>query len=449
MGMRVLMDLVLAHTSDEHPWFKEACADTSSRYHAWYFWSATRPAVADSGVAFPGVQKETWTWQPVAKEYYFHRFYDFQPHLNLTNPEVLEEAQRVMGYWLAQGIDGFRIDAVPFLIEIPKPNSTTSGQSLTLITALRQFAQWRKGDVLLLGEANVRTTELSNYFGKTGDRLQMLFNFYANQFLFYSLATHDVTALRRALEATRLQLPVSQWCWFLRNHDEIDLGRLTKEERERVYRSFGPDRSMQLYDRGIRRRLAPMLHDRKQLEMAYSLLFSLPGSEELHYGEELGMGDDLALKERLAVRTPMPWSHGLDAGFSTSKTPIRPLVTGEYGYDHINVEDEEADSASLLLRIRGLIRVRKECPEIGEGDWSIPDSSDRALLVVRYDDKQKALVVVHNLSPDARTFHPMPAVRAGEGMIDLFTGERLWPQKDVVIPGYGYKWYKLWTDSKS
>jgi len=442
LGMRVLMDIVLAHTSDRHPWFLKASADRNSSFHDWYFWTPTRPPVADSGVAFPGVQKEVWTWQATAHLYYYHRFYDFQPHLNFLNPAVLTEAEHVLGYWLDQGIDGFRIDAVPFLVEIPKTNSPSADNSLTLVTALRQFVQWRRADALLVGEANVPPSEFKYYFGQTGDRLHMLFNFYGNQFLFYSLAAHDITTLRRALAETRLSLPVSQWCWFLRNHDEVDLGRLSIEQRETVYRAFGPDKDMQLYDRGIRRRLAPMLHNKKQLEMAYSLLFALPGSEELHYGEELGMGDDLALKERLAVRTPMQWSHQSNAGFSVSRHILRPVITGEYGYDHINVEDEEADTSSLLAHIYRIVRVRKDCPEIGLGAWSVVDSSERALLVLRYEYQGKAVVTVHNFGPDAVRFDVSGAVRSARGLVDLFTGDRL-AEGEVIIAGYGYKWYRV------
>jgi maltose alpha-D-glucosyltransferase/alpha-amylase len=169
MGIRVMMDMILAHTSDRHPWFIRAASESRSIYRDWYCWSAEKPAAQNKGMAFPGVQKETWTWQPQAKAWYFHRFYDFQPHLNFVNPAVVDEAQKILGYWLDQGIDGFRIDAVPFMVEIPHPGDDHAGHTLTLITALRQFVQWRKGDAVLLGEANVPPAEISDYFGKTGD----------------------------------------------------------------------------------------------------------------------------------------------------------------------------------------------------------------------------------------------------------------------------------------
>ncbi|HET6255238.1 MAG TPA: alpha-amylase family protein [Puia sp.] len=445
LGIRVIMDMVLDHSSDQHPWFLRASADTSSPWHRYYFWSSARPADQYQGVAFPGPQKEVWTWQSHAHQYYYHRFYDFQPHLNLLNPDVFAESQHILGYWLSQGFDGFRLDAVPFMVEIPRTDSDRSPQALPLLTALRQFVQYRRGDALLVGEANVPPEQISDYFGKTGDRIQMLFNFYGNQYLFYALASHDVTLFRRALITLRNILPVSQWCWFLRNHDEIDLGRLTTAQREFVYRQFGPDKNMQLYDRGIRRRLAPMLHDDRELTMAYSLLFSLPGAVEIHYGEELGMGDDLSLEERLSVRTPMPWTHERNAGFTNSPHPTRPLAGGEYGYEHRNVADEDRDSSSLLGNVRRFARLRKECPEIGLGTWAIADSSRPQLLVLRFDYQGQTLITVHNFSPGVQQLSLDPAGHAA-ALTDLISGTILHPAGRVFllsVPPYGYAWYRL------
>jgi maltose alpha-D-glucosyltransferase/alpha-amylase len=357
------------------------------------------------------------------------------------NPAVQAEAMRILGYWLNMGMDGFRLDAVPFIVEIPNRTSDTAGHAFSLITALRQYVQWRKGDALLLGEANVMPAENSEYFGQVGDGLHMLFNFYGNQYLFYGLATGRVGLLRKALTDTKARLPVSQWGWFLRNHDEIDLGRLTDEQRDEVYRRFGPEKGMQLYNRGIRRRLAPMVHDARLLELAYSLLFSLPGTPVIHYGEELGMGDDLALNERLAVRTPMQWTHGKNAGFTTGR-PFRPLVTGEYGYDRINVEDEDGDKGSLLHRVRRLAQLRKECPEIGLGDWSFGDTTLQQVLVLRYEHEGRRLVVLHNFSPVSQRV----VVGQAEGLRDLMTGEEKRAEGGKVVvelEGYGYRWYRV------
>ena len=276
-------------------------------------------------MVFPGVQDATWSRDKKAKSWYYHRFYDFQPDLNMDNPEVRTEVRRIMGYWLQLGVAGFRVDAVPFVIE-----STHAGKKSVLhfeyLEEMRRFLQWRCGDAILLGEANVLPQENKKYFGRGEDGIHMMFNFYVNQHLFYALASGEIEPLADALLATRSIPPSAQWAQFLRNHDELDLGRLTKTQRAAVFAKFGPEKRMQLYNRGIRRRLAPMLGNRAQLELAYSLLFALPGTPVLRYGDEVGMGDDLSLRERNAVRTPMPWSNGPQAGFSTCPKTIRPVL---------------------------------------------------------------------------------------------------------------------------
>lgn len=302
-GINVIIDLVVNHTSDEHRWFQSARGDKNSGFRDWYVWSKKRPDDWNKGMVFPGVQKSTWTYDSEAKEYYFHRFYDFQPDLNTNNPEVRAEIRRIMGYWLELGVAGFRLDAVPFIIETPNPGGGKHKQKFEYLSDMRHFLQWRCGDAILLGEANVLPGENRKYFGTKGDGIHMMFNFYVNQHLFYALATSEVKPLADALRATRSLPHTAQWAQFLRNHDELDLGRLTKEQMAKVFSRFGPEKRMQLYDRGIRRRLAPMLGERSQIELAYSVLFSLPGTPVIRYGDEIGMGDDLGLKERDAVRT--------------------------------------------------------------------------------------------------------------------------------------------------
>src|SRR6185369_9245708 len=292
-GIRVLVDLVVNHTSDQHPWFKAAVKDPGSPYRDWYIWSKRKPKDAEKGMVFPGVQSSTWTYHPKAKAYYFHRFYDFQPDLNTDHPQVQEEIRRIMGFWLQLGVSGFRMDAVPFVIQKKGPIANHPEQ-FHILQDLRSFLQWRTGDAIILGEANVLPREDRQYFGDEADRMHMMFNFQVNQSVFYALASADVRPLVKALERTRVRPETSQWAHFLRNNDELDLGRLTEEQRQTVFSEFGPDKTMQLYDRGIRRRLAPMFNgDRRRLELAYSLLFTLPGTPVLRYGDELGMGDDL------------------------------------------------------------------------------------------------------------------------------------------------------------
>ncbi len=385
IGLRVIVDLVVNHTSNRHQWFQEARKDPQSPYRNWYLWSKKRPPDWNEGMVFPGVQKATWTRDPVAGEYYFHRFYDFQPDLDTWNPAVRAEIHRIMGFWLQLGVSGFRMDAVPFLIE-KKGAGVTARKDYELLHEMRDFLQWRRRDAILLAEANVPPDESLDYFGDLGDRLQMMLNFPVNQRLFYALATGDIRPLVRALEATYKRPQAAQWVNFLRSHDELDLGRLTPAQRQKVFAAFGPAKEMQLYDRGIRRRLAPMLdNDRRRLELAFSLLFTLPGTPMLQYGDEIGIGEDLTLPERESARTPMQWSSGKNGGFTTADRPVRPVVSDPiYGYQRVNVEAQRRDPQSLVNWLERKIRMRKECPEISWGDWRILDPGTSGVLVMQY-----------------------------------------------------------------
>src|SRR5712672_4647736 len=254
-GIRVLIDLVVNHTSNEHPWFKEARKDPNSKYRDWYVSSQKKPPNANQGMVFPGVQKSTWTHDKEAKAWYFHRFYDFQPDLDTSNPMVQAEILKIMGFWIQQGVSGFRMDAVPFVISTKGPHVTKPVEQYDMLRRLREFLQWRQGDAIILAEANVLPESDMEYFGRAGDRMHMMFNFQVNQNLFYALATADVRPLMKALKATRPRPATAQWGLFLRNHDELDLGRLQEKQRQAVFDAFGPDKHMQLYERGIRRRL--------------------------------------------------------------------------------------------------------------------------------------------------------------------------------------------------
>src|ERR1700704_1860078 len=253
-GIRVLIDIVVNHTSNEHAWFKDARRDPKSRYRDWYVWSKKRPANANQGMVFPGVQKSTWTYDEAAKEWYFHRFYDFQPDLNTSNPEVQSELLKIMGFWIQLGVSGFRMDAVPFVIATKGAKVRKPEEQYGMLRRFREFLQWREGDAIILAEANVLPRTDMQYFGEDGDRLHMMFNFFVNQNLFYAMASADSRPLAKALKATRPRPASAQWGLFLRNHDELDLGRLSKAQQAVVFKKFGPDKNMQLYDRGIRRR---------------------------------------------------------------------------------------------------------------------------------------------------------------------------------------------------
>src|SRR4029079_19703817 len=302
----------------------------------------------------------------------------------MDNPRVREEVRRIMGFWLQLGVAGFRVDAVPFILEEPPRSSRKPVIHFEYLKEFREFLQWRVGDAVLLGEANVPPAQTLPYFAD-GDGLHLMFNFWVNQHLFLSLATEDARPLAAALQATRKLPPTGQWAHFLRNHDELDLGRLAAHDRRTVFEAFGPEPSMQLYGRGIRRRPAPMLGDQARLRLAYSLVLSLPGTPVLRYGDEIGMGDDLRLKDRAAIRTPMQWSNERNAGFSRAETLARPVISrGAFGYDTVNVEQQQRDAGSLLRWTTRMIRLRKQCPEVGWGEWRIVPSGSRAVLAIEY-----------------------------------------------------------------
>lgn len=448
-GIRVLIDLVVNHTSDQHPWFKQACADKSSRYRDWYVWSEKKPEDADEGMVFPGVQKTTWTRDEKSGEYYFHRFFKFQPDLNTGNPHVQAEILKIMGFWIQLGVSGFRMDAVPFVIAEKGADVKASKPQFDLLRSFREFLQWRKGDSIILAEANVVPKENLQYFGDDGDRMQMMFNFHVNQALFYALASADTRPLAKAMNETRERPQTGQWGIFLRNHDELDLGRLSEKQRQAVFSAFGPDKDMQLYDRGIRRRLAPMLGgDTRRLKLAYSLMYSLPGTPVLRYGDEIGMGDDLALEERNCARTPMQWSTEPHGGFTKAEKPVLPVIEdGPYGFKHINVAAQRRDAESMLNWTERMIRMRKEAPEIGWGSFSVLDCGDTGVLAMRYDWRKNAVVIIHNLhdKPVEITFDPGVG-DSGRVLIDIADGaDSMADEKgrhDMVLEPFGYRWYR-------
>jgi maltose alpha-D-glucosyltransferase/alpha-amylase len=462
-GIRVLIDLVVNHTSDKHPWFQEARSDPKSKYRDWYVWSKKKPQNASSGVVFPGVQKSTWNYDKLARAWYFHRFYDFEPDLNTANPEVQAEILKIMGFWIQLGVSGFRMDAVPFVIAEKGPDVKTPVEHYEMLRSFREFLSWRQGDAIILAEANVLPNTDMEYFGDSGERLQMMFNFAVNQRLFYALATADSRPLQKELEETRITARTAQWGLFLRNHDELDLGRLTEKQRLAVFQAFGPDKDMQLYNRGIRRRLAPMLQgDRRRLEMAYSLMMALPGTPVLRYGDEIGMGDDLSLPERNCARTPMQWSTEPQGGFTKSDKPFLPVISGgAYGFEHINVANQRRDPESLMNWMERMIRMRKEAPEIGWGEFSILPTKDPEVLALRYDWRNNSVVVVHNLSAVPREVwiacaEHKPAAKKGvadEGckkdgscLINLLSTENSQADSSgrhcILLEPYGYRWFR-------
>jgi maltose alpha-D-glucosyltransferase / alpha-amylase len=319
-----------------------------------------------------------------------------------------------------------------------------------MLRAFREFLSWREGDAIVLGEANVLPKTDMEYFGVSGERLQMMFNFQVNQNLFYALATADSRPLAKALKFTKPRPATAQWGQFLRNHDELDLGRLSEEQRQAVFAAFAPDVNMQLYDRGIRRRLTPMLQgDRRRIELAYSLMMTLPGTPVIRYGDEIGMGDDLSLPERLPTRTPMQWSTEAQGGFSTNRKPILPVITGgAYGYEHVNVAGQRRDPNSLLNWMERIIRMRKEVSEIGWGDFEVLRAGALEVLGIRYDWRGNSVVVVHNLSATPCEISLSVSLPGKEGsrLVNLLSSDHSTADESgkhrILLEGYGYRWYR-------
>jgi maltose alpha-D-glucosyltransferase/alpha-amylase len=445
-GMRVILDLVVNHTSDQHPWFRSARSSPDSPHRDWYIWSKKRPHDWDEGMVFPGVQRATWTRDKQAGAYYQHRFYKFQPDLNIDNPEVRAEIRRIMGYWLQLGASGFRVDAVPFIIESGPPGGRRK-LHFEYLAEMRQFVQWRAGDAVLLGEANVLPSANRKYFGDGRDGLHMMFNFFVNQHLFHSLAVEDAASIAHALEATRDLPPTAQWGAFLRNHDELDIERPPEPKRCKVFERFGPEPHMQLYHRGIRRRLAPMLGDRQHIELAYSLLFALPGAPVLRYGDEIGMGEDLSLNERDAVRTPMQWANEPNGGFSKAKRTKYPVIAaGPYGCSVVNVAAQRRDPGSLLNWMVNMIRLRKECPEIGWGEWKRLPVRAKPVLALSYEHQGRRVIVLHNFSREPQSVRLRVQGKGREVLANLIQADESRNAAGVhgvTLEAYGYRWYRV------
>lgn len=447
-GIRLIIDLVVNHCSDEHHWFQQAVNHPDSKYRDYFIWADEKPKDADEGVVFPGMQESTWTWHPKVEAYYFHRFFAFQPDLNMANPEVQREMLKIVGFWLELGVSGFRMDAVPFLIAEEGINVKDPKPAYSMLRDIRALAQWRKGDAVLLAEANIEPDTAREYFGDHGERLHMIFNFPVNQALFYALASGDSMPLREKLEGSHGIPDAAQWANFLRNHDELDIGRLPPEQKEKVFEAFAPDEEMRIFGRGIRRRLAPMLGgDRRRIELANSLMMTLPGTPVIRYGDEIGMGEDLSLKGRDAVRTPMQWSAGKNGGFSTSDDPVRPPIDeGAYSFEHVNVAHQRTEDDSLLNWSERIIRLRKELPEIGWGRFQVLETNP-GILAIRYDWREQASVFVHNL--EDRLVHcsiGMGTSQAG-ALMCLLTDEEIEAESEgvypIVLEPYGYRWLRF------
>ncbi|MFD1210858.1 alpha-amylase family protein [Arthrobacter sp. GCM10027362] len=457
-GLRVIADLVVNHTSDRHPWFQSARKSKDSPYRDYYVWRSDPPPDTSKEVVFPDQEDSLWTLEETTGEWYLHRFYKHQPDLNITNPAVRDHIAKAMGFWLQLGLDGFRVDAVPFYLETVGEDATQLPDPHEVLRDLRRFLGRRSGDGILLGEVNLPYKDQLEFFGGSeGDELTVMFDFIGMQNLYLSLARQDAAPLAGALAARPAINTDNQWATFVRNHDELTLDKLSEDERREVFAAFGPEERMQVYGRGLKRRLPPMLGgDPRQLRMVYSLLFSLPGTPVLYYGEEIGMGEDLDAEGRLAVRTPMQWTDGGNAGFSAAPASklISPLVDGGFGPKHVNAAQAKRNPDSLWNFMALLIRRYRECPELGWGRFEVLSQPVTSVLAHRCTWADACIVLLHNLGPEPATVpldlgggDPDAAGLAGTLLLDLLGGDDIQLSGEgtceLALPAYGYRWLRV------
>jgi trehalose synthase len=418
-GIRVLVDLVVNHSSDQHPWFQAARSSPDNPRRHWYVWR-DEPSDEPKGLFFPDRETSNWAYDEQAGQYYLHRFYSFQPDLDIANPDVRDEIACIMGYWLQLGVAGFRIDAVPALLETAGLPDRSHDDPREWLRRMRTFVNRRRGDAVLLGEVNVALSDLSGYFGEHGDLLHMQFAFLLNQHLWLAMARKEAEPLEIVIRELPKVPPDNAWATFLRNHDELSLDKLTQPQREEIFAAFGPDPDMQLYGHGLRRRLGPMLDfDPDRLRLAWSLLFALPGTPVVLYGDEIALGEDLEIEDRMSVRVPMDWSA---------------------------VEAQRRDPDSLLRWMGTLIRCRRDNPEFGWGTSTLLETGAPALFAHKCEWEGSTVVAVHNLGE-------------GEAEASLDLGEQATGVRDLLVERehtvteegklevklgrYGYLWLKV------
>jgi len=403
-GLRVITDLVLNHTSDRHPWFQAARADKDSPYHDYYVWSDTDDKYPGARIVFLDTEKSNWTWDPVASQYFWHRFYSSQPDLNYDNPAVQAEMINVMKFWFDLGVDGFRADAVPYLFEREGSNCENLPETHAYLKKLRAFIDEHYPDRILLCEANQWPEDVRPYFGK-GDEFHMGFHFPIMPRIYMDIEKGRANDMREILRRTPSIPANCQWCIFLRNHDELTLEMVTSEEREWMWKHFAPQLRMRL-NLGIRRRLTPLLkNDRQKLELAHSLLFSLPGSPIIYYGDELGMGDNIWMHDRNGVRTPMQWDASENAGFSQASTEAlySPLIRDDpFGVQKVNAENQQKDPRSLWNTIHKMIATRKGHPAFGRGNFKWVELQNEHIASFNRQYQDETILAIHNLSETAQ-----------------------------------------------
>jgi maltose alpha-D-glucosyltransferase/alpha-amylase len=452
--LRVIADLVLNHTSDQHPWFQTARQDPESPYRDYYVWSDTDEKYQGTRIIFTDTEPSNWSWDEEAGQYYWHRFFASQPDLNFDNPAVREEMKEIAKFWLELGIDGFRADAVPYLFEREGTSNENLPETHEYLKELRAFIDEHYPGRILLCEANMWPEDVRPYFGEPaepgGAEFQMGFHFPIMPRIFMALKKGDRSDMVEILDRTPSIPEECQWCTFLRNHDELTLEMVTEEERQWMWEQYAPEPRMRI-NLGIRRRLAPLLdNDRRKIEVANSILFTLTGSPIVYYGDEIGMGDNIWLEDRNGVRTPMQWTAKPETGFSAAdpETFYAPVIDeNPYGPDTINVVDQQADPESLYHTIQKMIAVRKQYKAFGWGDFQWIDVGSPAVAAYQRKYGDELLLVINNLSDQLQpvSIH-LPRVSRIYPR-DILNDRRLPALRDnhlgLMLTPYRYLWLKL------
>ena len=445
-GIRIIMDLVLNHTSDQHPWFQAARADRKSPHRDYYVWSDTNDKYRDARIIFLDTESSNWTWDEKAGQYFWHRFYSSQPDLNYDNPRVQEEMIKVAGFWLELGIDGFRADAVPYLFEREGTNCENLPETHAYLKEVRAFMDRHYPGRILLCEANQWPEDVRPYFGN-GDEFHMGFHFPIMPRIYMSIKKGRAEDMIDILRRTPPIPENCQWCTFLRNHDELTLEMVTEEERQWMWAQYAPDPRMRL-NLGIRRRLAPLLdNDERKVRLAHSLLFTLPGSPILYYGDEIGMGDNIWLDDRNGVRTPMQWEAGPTAGFSDAAPEklYAPVIEDErYGAERVNVASQREIPNSLMNVIRQMIALKKQYRAFGRGDFEWVEPGNKSIAAFRRSHGDETILAIHNLS-DTPQGISLPVQQPAASITDLLTAREFRPAQqslEIELMPYEYLWLR-------
>ena len=448
-GIRVIIEMVLNHTSDQHPWFQESRSSRTNPRRDWYVWSDTDTKYKGTRIIFLDTELSNWAWDPVSKQYYWHRFFSHQPDLNYDNPAVFEEMWDIMKFWLEMGVDAFRLDAVPYLVEREGTNCENLPETHHVIKELRARIDREYPGRMLLAEANQWPSDLRAYFG-TGDEFHMAFHFPLMPRMFMALKLEDRKPITEILKQTPAIPEVCQWCLFLRNHDELTLEMVTDMERDYMYDEYAKEKSMRL-NLGIRRRLAPLLdNDRRRIELMNGLLMSLPGTPIIYYGDEIGMGDNVNLGDRHGVRTPMQWDGGWNGGFSTAdpEALYSPLMLNPvYGFQAINVQSQKRFDHSLLSWMKRLIRVRKSTQTLGRGSIEFLYPANHRVLAYMRKLGNETILAVNNLSSKAQAVELDLKQYKGNILVEMF-GRNIFPRIGelpylLTLGPYQFYWFRL------